>query len=190
MQDATFPIPFEQVQRIAAFAALKAHKRLAGMIAREDLEAEAMVGILLGLPKWDPDRSSFKTFAANKAYWHLMDFAREQSWVPRAEVLKIKAGLRKRPKDFSSLDAIPRHGVPECRKTSADLLRCDDAEEVQTVFRRLRASDRKVLTLYYLHGLTMKQVGRRLGLSESRISQMLSGARHRFRTAHRKGVRS
>lgn len=190
MQDVAFPIPVEEVQRIAAFAAIRAEKRLAGSIERQDLESEAMVGILLGLPKWDPDRSSFKTFAAHKAYWHLMDFAREQSWVPRCEVLKIKAGLRKRPKPFESVDAIPRHGGPVCRKTSADLTRFVHAEEVQTVFRRMRAQDRRVLTLYYLHGLNMKQVGGRLGLSESRISQLLCRARKRFRSAHRKGVRS
>ena len=46
--------------------------------------------------------------------------------------------------------------------------------------------DRKegeILALYYFEGLTMKEIGRRLGLSESRVCQIHGEVLDRLRTA-------
>lgn len=40
----------------------------------------------------------------------------------------------------------------------------------------LTERDRSIITLYYKDGLTMKQIGARLGIDESRVSQLRSGA--------------
>ena len=55
------------------------------------------------------------------------------------------------------------------------------SEMAEHILRAAYPSEREVLSLYYLEGLTMKEVGEKLGLSESRISQMMSGIIERLR---------
>jgi RNA polymerase sigma factor FliA len=57
--------------------------------------------------------------------------------------------------------------------------------EQRDIFRRvlecLTERERSVMTLYYQDALTMKQIGSRLGIDESRVSQLHSGAIARLR---------
>ncbi|MEJ2009833.1 MAG: FliA/WhiG family RNA polymerase sigma factor [Acidobacteriota bacterium] len=46
----------------------------------------------------------------------------------------------------------------------------------------LTERERSIITLYYKNALTMKQIGNRLGIDESRVSQLHSGALGRLRT--------
>src|SRR6185436_11897683 len=45
-------------------------------------------------------------------------------------------------------------------------------EATTVVLRELDEKERQILALYYFEGLTMKDIGRRLGLSESRVCQI------------------
>ena len=46
----------------------------------------------------------------------------------------------------------------------------------------LPENERLAVTLYYLEELTMKEIGKVLGLSESRISRIVALAEYRLRT--------
>jgi RNA polymerase sigma factor FliA len=52
---------------------------------------------------------------------------------------------------------------------------------VESLIAMAPANDRELLRLLYIKGLTMKKAGERLGLSESRISQMVDAARAEIR---------
>jgi RNA polymerase sigma factor for flagellar operon FliA len=62
--------------------------------------------------------------------------------------------------------------ILEARETSDHLARC---------LARLPERDRTVLRLYYVDNLTLAQIGRRLGVTESRVSQLRSRAVVRLR---------
>lgn len=56
-------------------------------------------------------------------------------------------------------------------------------EAARFVFDGLDRKEREILALYYFEGLTMKEIGRRLGLSESRVCQIHGEVLERLRNA-------
>ena len=61
-------------------------------------------------------------------------------------------------------------------------LRVEVAEQLTKLIATLPERQRKILGLYYQQELTMKEVGARLGLGESRISQLHTSALRELRT--------
>ena len=60
------------------------------------------------------------------------------------------------------------------------VLDCPPRERVDVInylCRGLKRGTRRVILLYYLHGLTMSEIGKKTSVSESRISQILTYAR-------------
>ena len=60
------------------------------------------------------------------------------------------------------------------------ILDCPSHKRVDSITylcRGLKRGTRRVILLYYLHGLTMSEIGKKTGVSESRISQILTNAR-------------
>lgn len=56
-------------------------------------------------------------------------------------------------------------------------------EATGVVLRELDEKERQILALYYFEALTMKEIGRRLGLSESRVCQIHGEVLNRLRDA-------
>jgi RNA polymerase sigma factor for flagellar operon FliA len=63
-------------------------------------------------------------------------------------------------------------------------------EAARWMFGGLDRKEREILALYYFEGLTMKEIGRRLGLSESRVCQIHGEVLDRLRTAFAERVAS
>jgi RNA polymerase sigma factor FliA len=59
--------------------------------------------------------------------------------------------------------------------------RQEQRELLNQALQRASERERQVLSLYYEHDLTMKQIGDRLGIDESRVSQIHSAALSRLR---------
>ncbi|TAM82826.1 MAG: sigma-70 family RNA polymerase sigma factor [Acidobacteria bacterium] len=80
------------------------------------------------------------------------------------------------------------------RVSEEDLPDSSDGNPYQLCYRReqrdllsgalrcLTERDRSIIAFYYQDGLTMKQIGSRLGIDESRVSQLHSGALARLRS--------
>jgi len=99
-----------------------------------------------------------------------------------------------------SLEALAQRISPE---EPLDLLECIPAQAPEDPFRELElqrlkarlkealrglpSRDRLILRLYYWKGLTMKRIGRLLGLTESRVCQIHKTALLRLRAALEKG---
>lgn len=62
------------------------------------------------------------------------------------------------------------------------LLQREARDEIARAMDELPGKERLVLPLYYSSGLTMKEVGQQLGITESRVSQLHSKALLRLRT--------
>jgi RNA polymerase sigma factor for flagellar operon FliA len=66
----------------------------------------------------------------------------------------------------------------ECQAPGSDL---DRMEMMRDVTKGLNKRERLVIILYYYEGLTMKEIGKTIGLSESRVSQMHSHVLERIK---------
>ncbi len=87
---------------------------------------------------------------------------------------------------LAPLDALAREGQEEGREVSAASLRVPSAgatiDEKETLvllgkaIRGARERDQEVLRLYYFENLTLGQIGRILGVTESRVSQIHTAA--------------
>lgn len=84
-----------------------------------------------------------------------------------------------------------RRSVPQTADDPSSLcLRSEMNSLLRRALCELPRRNRQVLTLYYLEELTMKEVGVRLGVGESRVSQIHSAALARLRTRVRQILES
>lgn len=102
---------------------------------------------------------------------------------------QLRANLR--GLDLSSLQAETseesgEEEIERCESKEEDpyhqALRSEMADLLARAMKELPARQREVLSLYHFQDLTMKEVGRRLSIGESRVSQIHSAALLRLRT--------
>ena len=123
--------------------------------------------------------ATFKTFATRRVTGAFCDGLRNADWVPRlvrarketpvvmqqGKILYNDNGDEK-TKD----DSLPRY-------IDRQLDALERRDEVRHALRGLRKTERIILLLYYLDGKTMVQIGESLGLSESRVSQVMTATK-------------
>ena len=64
-------------------------------------------------------------------------------------------------------------------------------QQLEHAMKKLRDNQRAVLTMYYMQDMTMKEIGRHLGVNESRVSQIHSDALRKMQAAlSEAGIRS
>jgi RNA polymerase sigma factor (sigma-70 family) len=159
-------------------------RRLGGLLPghadREALESDAMYGLLLAARSFDPARgATFATYASRRIHGAMLDGLRERRGCGRNHHPPMVVSLSQ---PVGAGDGHDAH--------LGDLL-CGDDEPVGThleredhlerLLGRLRASERRLVREYYFDDLTLSQIGRRHGISASRVSQCLKDARQRMR---------
>jgi len=195
----------------------------------DDLIAQAVVGLIDALDRFDPTRGvKFESYAYHRMRGAIMDMLREMDWVPRsvrqkesrlAEVcVRLQEQEGRPPTQAEIADALgisvadldelsqevalrAQHSLedglgfrPCGGETLGDLIA--DAEAVSPAEHVARQAEREMLAkaieflpeeeravigLYHYEGLTLKEVGRVLGVTESRACQIHGKAIARLR---------
>lgn len=152
---------------------------------REDLVAWGVLGLVQAAQRYRDDRGSFSSYAARRVRGQVLDALRERDPLTRSARRAFRAARE--------VDA----SLPEpIRETSLDLS-LDAGFEPQpalasraapagprdarwpVVARQLRSLppvERSVVALSYGRGLTLKEIGRAVGLSESGVCRVRSRA--------------
>lgn len=161
---------------------IEAHMPIVGSIARrlnrpdhvelDDLVSEGVFGLVRAIEGFDPLRGmKFTTYSFKHIHGAMQDYLRSSSWFKRSSACKQKrmTSIHRQWKqdDFTvSLD-----------EALADPKSQDDHKTIEKRDEALRliqfagdAQRRRMLELYYLEDLTMKQAGAALGVSESYVS--------------------
>jgi RNA polymerase sigma factor FliA len=155
---------------------------------REDLLAVGIETYWLWTPRFDPSRGvNPETFLFPRVWGAMKDFLRKQDFVPRSErTRRKKEGLDISDPKFISLDHKCIAGGRDCRW--GDLIGAPSAAaafETQSDFedsvRGLDFEEKVVLYLHFYKGNTFRQIGKVLGVSESRTSQIYRVALSRLR---------
>jgi RNA polymerase sigma factor FliA len=153
-----------------------------GILDSQDLIQAAVIALMRARKKFDPTRG-FKwiTYALPRARGAMLDALRDADHVPRLERARLKARGEEGRKVLSidhQLTDVSREGLPMLRDRAAE--RSDFWVGVR---RRIGARMGEILERYFVDDLTLKEIGRRLGLSESRACQLLASAYRELRAA-------
>ncbi|HHW08092.1 MAG TPA: FliA/WhiG family RNA polymerase sigma factor [Clostridia bacterium] len=204
---------------LVKYVANRIPAKLPPHMEREDLISYGIIGLMDAWDKFDPSRGiKFETYASRRIRGAILDALRQNSWVPRSVVDKLKRvnqafksfeGTGEEPSEEAvaseaqmsvvelrqvlaevnrmSVDSLEQFLTddPEDNFRLADTLEDPDSpnpealyiekemkERLATALSRLNERDHLVLSLYYHEGLTLKEIGAILEVSESRVSQL------------------
>ena len=168
-------VTYNKNDLLKRFAPLVRHvvERVAATLPRnvdhEDLYSAGVLGLLDAHAKFDTRKGvKFETYAVWRIKGAVLDQLRALDWASRSMRRKAR-----------NLDGVTR-------KLDQKLGRAASEEEERKVvvlrtLNHLPEQERLVVALYYYEHLTLKEIGRALGISESRVSQVHTRAMSRLR---------
>lgn len=157
---------------------------------REDLIAWGLVGLVQAAQRYRGDRgASFGAYAARRVRGQILDALRERDPLTRSARRAFRAAQRA-SEDRGEAAANPPY-VEVSLERIGDIAEARRAPEhrderwplVASALRDLTPLERRVLVLSYGRGLTLREIGSEIGLSESGACRLRARALARVRTA-------
>lgn len=175
----------------------------------DDLYSAAYQALLQSIPRFDLDRGVQPgTFFSLRLSGAMRDYLRDLDTTPRLERRRLNQverweqtslgrqatrdeiaqrfgfDLRPVPESLSLDTPLDEDGSCRVRHTLADGRRSAraDGSTISHLLRGCTQRERLVLLLYFVEEETMAEIGQQLGLSESRVSQMLTAVLKRLRS--------
>jgi RNA polymerase sigma factor for flagellar operon FliA len=137
----------------------------------DDVRSAATLGLIDAVDRYDPERGvPFEAYAAQRIRGAVIDEVRRIGDRRRAE--DAETAVRTVSLDELTEDDWQR--VPAALSDDLDLPfeREDLRARVQRALSTLPARQREVLARYYAEALTLREAGRRMGISEARACQL------------------
>lgn len=154
---------------------------------REDLVAWGVVGLVQAARRYrEGSEASFGAYAARRVRGQVLDALRERDPLTRSARRAYREAREADP-DLPppavevSLDRYMEHGAEPPTVTRCRSRRDERWERVSGELRSLPAVERAVLVLSYGRGMTLREIGERVGLSESGVCRARSRALVRLR---------
>lgn len=159
---------------------------------REDLIAWGVVGLVQAAQRYRGDLgASFGAYAARRVRGQVLDALRDRDPLTRTarrayrEAQRIAEDLPP-PYVEISLDRLAElgdGGIPAPEASVLDTVRDPRWRLVVRELRHLGKLERRVIVLSYGRGLTLREIGQQIGLSESGVCRVRSRALRRLRSA-------
>jgi RNA polymerase sigma factor for flagellar operon FliA len=159
---------------------------------REDLIAWGVVGLVQAAQRYRGDLgASFGAYAARRVRGQVLDALRERDPLTRSarrayrEARRISEDLPP-PYVEISLDRLAElgdGGIPTPEAVAAATRRDPRWDGVARELRALTKLERRVIVLSYGRGLTLREIGMQVGLSESGVCRVRARALRRLRSA-------
>lgn len=158
---------FDRYAFVALWVAGKYASRTALAAEWDDVHADASVGILDAIRKFDPARSiTQKAYVFIRARGAAIDGIRQRGY-------RTRSGSMREPMSLDALlDAVDGESPWEPSMIERGYARIEVAETVSLLLARLSRRPRFVIEAYYLADRTLADIARELGVTESRISQI------------------
>jgi RNA polymerase sigma factor for flagellar operon FliA len=179
----------DQWRHLVWYVVNRVKPRLPVSVSDDELYAAGMYGLMHAARSYDQGRGAgFKTYAYHRIRGAILDELRRMDFLPRS--LRDKA--RAKGEEAPSVVAIPtdedgHESLASERGESPSEAR-DLGETLQRAIDELPDKMRVVMVLYYREDLKMREIGDRLALTESRVSQIHSNAVARLRRVMRKAA--
>ena len=160
---------------------------------REDLIAWGLVGLVQAARRYRGDRgASFGAYAARRVRGQVLDALRERDPLTRSARRAFRSAQRASEEGGGAAGRVP---TPPYVEVSLDRIgdiaqgqrsptrRDDRWSVVAHALRDLPPLERRVLVLSYGRGLTLREIGLEIGLSESGVCRLRARALERVRSA-------
>lgn len=171
------------VERVAKRVA----RRLPANVSLDDLVGAGSVGLIDAVKRFDPARApSFAAYAELRIRGAILDHLRSVDWLPRSMRASVKRG-----ESESAVVSVDDHtiGFEAFADAGPSPSMAFEQRERQAglaaAITQLPERSRRVLALYYIDELTLKEIGEVLGVTESRVCQLHSEAVQRLKDAVR-----
>ena len=152
---------------------------------REDLIAWGLVGLVQAARRYRGDRgASFGAYAARRVRGQVLDALRERDPLTRSARRAFRTAQQLSedlPPPYVEVSLERIGDLPETRRTTGP--RDERWNAVAAALRDLPALERRVLILSYGRGLTLREIGQEIGLSESGVCRLRARALQRVRSA-------
>ncbi len=160
----------EQYVPLANKLAFQKKKTLPRHVDVEDIRSAAYYGLVEAASRYNPDLGvAFSTFAYPRIFGAIHDFLRKEGYGKRGQFSPVMS---------LSGDA---EGEAELEDLVAAKPERNDEEFLEVVSLDLGPQAKEVLRLYFIDEQSMKEVGERFGVSESRISQLIKRYKRKIR---------
>lgn len=164
----------EQYMPLANKLAQQAKRTLPKFVDIEDLKSAAYLGLVEAGSRYNAELSvAFSTFAYPRIFGAIRDYLREQGWIRKGDLTPVLSlDLRsKESEEYTLGDLI--EAKPESESET------EESFEVITI--NLDKKAKQVLRSYFIDENSMKEVGEKFNVSESRISQLIKQYQDRIK---------
>jgi RNA polymerase sigma factor (sigma-70 family) len=179
--------PARAVEKLIPWVRSKATKLAAKVFVPgvdvDDLTQEGLLALYKAVrDRHDRSRGvGIMGYARLRVVGAMIDHLRAQGITSRSENLRMREG-EPAPRERVGLEIVLQM-VAEESPDAGDGPRAEFVATIRRLCPDLPASTRSILAHYYVDGLTMKEVGVEVGLSESRVSQRMTDATDALRAA-------
>lgn len=154
---------------------------------REDLVAWGVLGLVQAAQRYrEGTQATFGAYAARRVRGQILDALRERDPLTRSARREYRAARELDPDLPSpavevSLDRYMAHGAEPPGAERCRVTRDERWSRIARELRSLPALERRVIVLSYGRGMTLREVGARVGLSESGVCRARGRALARLR---------
>jgi RNA polymerase sigma factor for flagellar operon FliA len=203
---------------LARNLALRLAGRVPACVDLDDLIGAGVLGLIDAVDRFDPSRAiPFEAYARTRIQGSILDAMRAEDHLSRRERRASREADRAEDKARMKLGREltveeshgARCGVPRSLAHSQTFVQIDDAEDAalaneEIAFARIAAAqehervrelvaclperERTILALYYEEELTYREIGQVMGVTESRICQILRGIHQTLRKGLQESV--
>jgi RNA polymerase sigma factor FliA len=152
---------------------------------REDLIAWGLVGLVQAAGRYRGDRgASFGAYAARRVRGQVLDALRDRDPLTRSARRAFRSAQRATEDLPPPYVEVSLERIGDIAEVRRDPARRDERwSDVARALRDLPSLERRVLVLSYGRGLTLREIGREIGLSESGVCRLRARALQRVRSA-------
>jgi len=141
--------------------------------AADDLVQAALMEVIRGWDRWDPDKSSWPTYAINCAKWGAQrEISKHARRSRRAEEVRLDSA------DAEEILADPAAGDP-----ALDAEKAEARKLLETHLKKFpkESNYAAAARLYFYGGLNQSETARKLGITPRRVFQIVTHAIHAIR---------
>lgn len=150
-------------------------KSLPNFVDVEDLKSAAYLGLVEAANRFNPNLGvAFSTFAYPRIFGAIHDYLREQGWFKRGDLTPVLSLDLAADEDLVLRDTI--EAKPESQIE----------EYIEVITLDLDKQAKQIIKHYFVEEYSMKEVGDLIGVSESRVSQLIKLYKAKIKQNHTK----